>query len=337
MATGMAPLATGSDHGGSLRIPAAYCGVVGFRATPGVVPFEERAITQTFYSVQGPMARTVDDVTLLLSVIAGRSAVGPSDPMAFPLDSATVFGELGPVDLAGLRIGVSEDLGGVLVSEEVRAHYRRRIDWLDDHGASCHEVDIDLTDAVEVDWNIRADIFATYYHAEAATWDDGFNPNIRASYEKALATPLAEIAKARHRQMELVRSMQQTMDSVDVLICPGVSVQPFPWRQLFPTEVDGAPVENYMAWLALTAAITVVGHPAVSLPAGVDDRGLPFGVQLVGAAYADRHLLATARAIERAWAGTDFARPTPDIDGLRSSNVDLTPEATAHLFPQELS
>ncbi len=326
MATDMAPLATGSDHGGSLRIPAAYCGAVGFRATPGVVPFEERAITQTFYSVQGPMARTVDDTALLLSVIADRGTAAGADPMAFPLDTATFARLDRRVDLQQLRIGVSEDLGGVLVSSEVREQFRRRVDWLADHGAQCVDVDVDLTDAVEVDWNVRADIFATYYHAEAATWDDGFNPNIKASYNKALATPLADIARARHRQMELVRHFQMAVTSVDVLICPVVSVQPFPWAELYPAEVDGAPIENYMAWLALTAAITVVGHPAVSLPAGVDSGGLPFGMQLVGPAYSDHQLLSTARAMEQAWIGTEFARPTPDVNKLLESTVDLGPQ-----------
>ncbi|MDH3293868.1 MAG: amidase [Acidimicrobiia bacterium] len=342
LATDMAPLATGSDHGGSLRIPAAYCGVVGFRATPGVVPFEERAVTQTFYSVQGPMARCVDDAALLLSVIAarephGRPASGPgawlpTDPMAFPLNAAGRFGRLLPMDLAGVRVGVSEDLGGVLVSAEVRDQFRRRVDWLADLVGSCEPVDIDLTDAADVDWNIRAELFATSYQAEAATWDEEFNPNIRASYEKALATPLADIARARHRQMELTRSFQAAMNDIDVLICPGVSVPPFPWSQLYPASVDGAPVDNYMAWLTLTAAITVVGHPAVSLPAGLDDGGLPFGLQLIGSAYDDQHLLMVARAIEGAGVGTDFARPSPDLDALLASNVDLSPAATAAIF-----
>lgn len=326
MATDMAPLATGSDHGGSLRIPAAYCGAVGFRATPGVVPFEERVMTQTFYSVQGPMARTVDDTALLLSVIASRKVEGSrSDPMAFPLD-APGLARLDHVELSQLRIGVSEDLGGVLVSAEVREQFRRRVDWLADRGAQCMDVDVDLTDAIEVDWNVRADIFATYYHAEAATWDDGFNPNIKASYAKALATPLADIAKARHRQMELVRHFQTALNNLDLLICPVVSVQPFPWTELYPAEVDGAPIENYMAWLALTAAVTVVGHPAVALPAGVDSRGLPFGLQLVGPAYSDHRLLSAARAVEQAWIGTEFARPAPDINALLETTVDLGPQ-----------
>ncbi len=334
LATDMAPLATGSDHGGSLRIPASYCGVVGFRATPGVVPFDERAISQTFYSVQGPMARTVDDVALLLSVIAERDLPGiPSDPMAFPLDTSALA-DPEPVDLASLRIGVSADLGGVLVSNSVRAEFDRRADWLADRAAACVDLGVDLRDASEVDWRLRADIFATYYHRQAEAWDDGFNPNIKASYETAIAMPEADIARARVRQMELIRDTESAMIAaeVDVVICPGVSVAPFPWRQLYPTEIDGTPVDNYMAWLTLTAAWTVVGHPVVALPAGTDTSGLPFGIQVVGHRYGDRRLLSAARALEAAWADTDFARPRPDLEALAATDVDLGPDSTAAMF-----
>lgn len=334
LATDMAPLATGSDHGGSLRIPASYCGVVGYRATPGVVPFDERAISQTFYSVQGPMARTVDDLALLLSVIATRSAPGKaSDPMAFPLD-ASALADIDAVDLGSLRVGVSVDLGGVPVSQRVRAEFDRRIDWLADRAAACVEMDLDLRDAADVDWRLRADIFATYFHREAETWDDGFNPNIRASYEAAIAMQEADIARARVRQMELIRTAESAMTAanVDVVVCPGVSVAPFPWSRLHPTEIDGTPVDNYMAWLTLTAAWTVVGLPVVALPAGTDTDGLPFGIQVVGRRYGDRRLLSAARALETAWAGTEFARPRPDLEALAASDVELGPESAASVF-----
>lgn len=315
LATGMAPLATGSDHGGSIRIPACYCGVVGHRATPGVVPFEERAMTQTFYSVQGPMARTVADAALLLSVIANRSSTACGhDPMVFPMD-ASHFRRLESVAVDGLRIGVSEDLGGVAVSAEVRASFRQRVDVLADRGADCVEVPLQLADGPEVDWRLRADVFATYYRGEAETWDDDFNPAIRATYDKALAMPVSEIAGARHRQMELYRHMADMVAGVDVIVCPGVSVPAFPWADLYPTTIDGRPVDNYMAWLGLTAAITVVGHPVTAVPAGVDEAGMPFGLQLIGPAYRDHRLLSVAAAIEQL-----YERPRPDLDALRTSS-----------------
>ena len=323
LATNMVPLATGSDHGGSLRIPACYCGVVGYRATPGVIPFEERTTAQTYYSVQGPMARTVDDVALLTSVIARRAEHGPRDPMAFPLDTDR-FATLDMVDLAEVRVGFTEDLGGVLVSEEIRQAFRSRVEAIAALVGTCEPVTVDLGPAAEADWRLRSDVFVTQYHAEADRWDPNFNPNIRSSYDAALATPMEDIARARGVQMELIRRFQAVTDRYDVIICPGVSVSPFPWNELNPTEVDGVPVENYMAWLTLTAAITVIGHPVVALPAGLDGQAMPFGLQLVGRTYDDRRLLSVAKALEAAFAlDPAMARPEPDIEALLSSTVDL--------------
>jgi Asp-tRNA(Asn)/Glu-tRNA(Gln) amidotransferase A subunit family amidase len=323
LATSMVPLATGSDHGGSLRIPACYTGVVGHRASPGVVPFEERTIAQTFYSVQGPMARTVADTALLLSVIAGRSR---RDPMAFPLDN-DALARLDPVDLGSLRVGVSDDLGGVLVSRSIRDTFADRVGRIADLVGGCVPVDVDLRAAAEVDWRLRSDVFVAQYHDEAGSWDAGFNPNVRQTYEAALATPMEEIAAARRTQMRLYQRFQALFDHVDVVVCPGVSVSPFPWRQLHPLEVDGVPVSNYMAWLSLTAAVTVVGHPVAALPCGRDELGLPFGLQLIGPIYEDRWLLSMALAFERAFAADAATRrPVPDDGDLRAETPSLRTE-----------
>lgn len=311
LAANMVPLATGSDHGGSLRIPASFCGVVGHRATPGVVPHEHRTMTQTFYSVQGPMGRTVADTALLLSVIAARTS--RLDPMAFPLD-ATAFASLAPVDLGDIKVGFSEDLGGLLVSQSIRETFRERIASIGRLVGQCEPIDVDLTPASEIDWRLRSDVFAAQYHRDATGWDDGFNPNIKASYQAALDTPLLEVAKARRDQMDLYQSFQGHFDDVDVLICPGVSVSPFPWSELYPTEIDGQPVDNYMAWLALTASLTVVGHPVTALPCGVDSVGLPFGLQIVGPSFGDHRLLSIAAALEGAFAADPaLRRPTTPL------------------------
>ncbi|MFU8817914.1 MAG: amidase family protein, partial [Pseudomonadales bacterium] len=304
------------DHGGSLRIPACYCGVVGYRASPGVVPHEARTTPQTFYSLQGPMARSVADVALLLSVIAQRTEGAERDPMVFPLD-ASILAQLESVDLGRLRIAVTADLGGVLVSETVRRAFDRRINWLAGRVALLEKAPIDLRAAPGVDWHLRQDLFVSQYHLDAPQWDAGFNPNVRATYESALRTPMAEIAAARRTQMALYQAFAALFDDFDLVICPGVSVPPFPWTQLNPQEIDGQPVDNYMAWLALTASLTVVGHPVVALPCGIDDHGTPFGIQVVGRMYGDQRLLAAAAALERAFAGDPLmARPAPDVTRL---------------------
>ena len=316
VATGMAPLATGSDHGGSLRIPASFCGVIGHRATPGVVPHEGRTITQTNYSLQGPMARNVDDVALLLAVIATRDNSSRFDPMSFPLD-AHDFVALDHLGLSGLEIGVTADFGGLLVSEETRSEFRKRIDFLDDAGARIRPIDIDLTSAVDADWHLRADIFATQYHRDIDAFDDTFNPNVFRSYETALNSTVLEIAKARRQQVDLFRSFAAVFDDVDVVLCPGVSVQPFPWSNLHPVEIDGRSVENYMAWLGLTSSLTVVGHPVTAIPGGADGNGLPFGLQCVGEMYKDRRLLSISRTLDQAFrSASNFRFEAPDIQRL---------------------
>ena len=313
VAAGMTPLATGSDHGGSLRIPASYCGVVGYRASPGIVPNEERTTTQTHYSLQGPIARTVEDAALLLSVIADRSGTARLDPMAFPFDAAS-FRNLDMVDLSGVRVATSADLGGVLVSDEVRGLFAQRVEQVSGLFATCTPSDIDLTDAPAVDWHLRQDVFVSQYSERVGAWDDGVNPNVLATFNSALETPMAAIADARRRQVELYRSFAQIFDAHDILLLPGVSVPPFPWRHANPQEIDGEPVENYMAWLALTAALTVVGHPVVALPCGLDEQGTPFGIQVVGPMYGDHRLLSVARALEVAFAADPrTARPVPAL------------------------
>jgi amidase len=324
VACNMVPLATGSDHGGSLRIPASFCGVLGYRPTPGVVPAEKRTITQTFYSVQGPVARTVEDAALLLSVIAQRR--NRLDPMAFPLDAAALA-RLEPTDVSKLRIAVSADLGGVLLSEATRRTFKERVARFSAYPAKVEWHEIDLRDAPMVDWHLRSDIFVAQYHRDIANYDTGFNPNIRRSYDAALEMSMDAIARARRRQMELYQRFQAVFDDFDLLICPATSVSPFPWRDLYPREVDGKPIENYMAWLGLTASITVVGHPVVALPCGTDELQLPFGIQVIGPSYGDRTLLSAARALEQLFStDPELARPLPDFSKLRNKPSDCRTE-----------
>lgn len=322
LACGMTSLATGSDHGGSLRIPASYCGVVGHRSTPGTVPLETRTITQTNYSVQGPMARNVPDAALMLSVLVCRDRVSRRDPMAFPIlpEAAARFANLEQVDLSKLRVGVSTDLGGLLVSKVVREAFTDRVGRLASHVAEIVEPVIDLSDAPAIDWQLRADVFATQYHRSIHKFDEGFNTNVRRTYETALGTTVLDIAKARRRQAELFAETDAVFDECDVLLCPGVAVSPFNWRHLYPPAIDGMPVKNYMGWLALTSSLTVVGHPVTAIACGLDSLQLPFGLQVVGPCYSDARLLAVAAALEAVFADDPVsARPVPDIESLAAT------------------
>ncbi len=329
LACGMAPLATGSDHGGSLRIPASFCGVVGHRSTPGTVPFESRTIVQTNYSVLGPMARNVADTALMLSVLARRDQQSRRDPMAFPIDDAQVarFTNLAEVDLTKLKVGVSVDLGGLVVSKTVKTAFADRVERLAGHGIEIVEPDIDLTDGPKIDWHIRADVFATQYHRSIHKFDEGFNANIRATYETALNSSVLDIARARRRQAELYEQMASVFEECDVVLCPGVVVSPFDWHHLYVPDIDGVPTENYMSWLAMTSSFSVIGTPVTAVPCGLDSESLPFGLQMVGPSYSDAQLLSMAAAFESLFA-TDpvTARPVPDLNYLANSSSNCRTE-----------
>jgi amidase len=310
LAASMVPLATGSDHGGSLRIPACYCGVVGHRASAGVVPNERRVPAHSVYSTQGPIGRTVADAALLLSVIARRSR---RDPMAFPLDP-TQFAKLDAIDPGSLRVAVSADLGGVLVSDTIRRTFSERVERFSGLFRRCEWSDVDLRPAADVDWKLRSEIFVAQYSDAIDREDEDFNPNIRRNLDAAMQMSMRDVANAHRRQMEIYQAFQSVLDDFDLLICPGVSVPPFPWKELYPQVVDGQPVRTYMEWLGLTAALTVVGHPVTALPCGRDRNGTPFGIQLVGANFADRFLLGAAQALEKAFAADPvLARPVPRL------------------------
>ncbi|XOV85805.1 MAG: amidase [Pseudomonadota bacterium] len=313
VATNMVPLATGSDHGGSLRIPASYCGVVGYRASPGVVPNEERTTAQTYYSLQGALGRDVQDTALLISLIAARSNATRRDPMAFPLD-ASQFANLAQVNNGDLKVAITADLGGVMVSDQNRKLFGERVERFRGLFKQCDWHGVNLSEAPGIDWHLRQDIFVSQYHGQAAKWPQDFNPNVKATYDTALRTPMKDIAIARRRQIELYRRFTALFDDYDLLILPGMSVPPFPWADLYPQLIDGKPVENYMAWLGLTSSLTVIGHPVVALPCGLDEQGTPFGIQIVGPIYEDHKLLSAAAAIERAFAQDDvLRRPVPTI------------------------
>ena len=313
VALNMTKMATGSDHGGSLRIPSCYCGVVGFRATPGVVPNEERRTPSTHYSLQGPIAQNVADVSLMLSVIAGRDHGGDRDPMAFPLD-AQAFRKLSEINVGQLKVAVSVDLGGLLVSRDTRRLFLDRMEKMRSLFAVCDWHDIDLTEAPGVDWHLRQDVFVSQYFEEAGSWEEDFSRNIQQTYQAAMQTPMKAIAEARYRQLQLIQRCDELFADYDLLIVPGVGVQPFPWKLNHPETIDGAVIDNYMSWLHLTSSLTVVGLPVLTIPLGLDTGGLPFGVQLVGPRYRDHRLLSIGKAVEQACALDEvLSRPISSV------------------------
>jgi amidase len=320
LATDMLPVCTGSDTGGSLRIPAAICGVVGFRPSPGVVPMDSRPLGWTPISVLGPLGRSVADLRLLFAAQVG---LNDQEPLAYPLGGDTVA-IARPVDLGRLRVAVTEDFGQAPVSSEIRRVFRARVAAMRHLFRNCDDVKFDLGDADRCFDVVRAQSYVDRYRPAYEKDPNSLGPNVRANYEMAAKMSLADMAAAHAEQTRIFRGFQTLMRDYDLVLSPTTPVSPFPWTQLYLEELEGKRLNNYYHWLALTYLVTLVTNPAISLPCGVDEHGMPFGLQVTGRFHGDHELLDAAEAMEAAFARIPgLGRPRPDLAKLAKPTVDL--------------
>jgi amidase len=301
LATGMVPLADGSDMGGSLRNPASFCGVVGLRPSLGRVPEWPVANLWETTSVGGPMARTVDDVALLLSVLAGPD---PRSPQALGDPGATFAppseGSLAR-SLAGLRVALSTDLGGAFeVDHDVAAVVDGSAGALTAAGADVRSAYPSLAEAEDTFRTLRAWHFQARFGALLAEHPDAFKQSLADNIRAGGGLTGADVARAYEQRTALSERMREFFVDHDVLVLPAAQVPPFPADQEYPTAINGRPMETYLDWMRTAYLITVTGCPAISVPAGTTPDGLPVGIQLVAAHGRDRFLLEVAAAFEAA-------------------------------------
>ena len=295
LACSMVPLCTGGDTGGSLRVPAAYCGIASHRAGPGVVPNEKRVIGMAPFSVLGPMARDVDDVGLMLSVMAEHD---PYDPLSY--DTKQDFARIPEIDPSDLRVAFSTDLGVAEVDNGIRADFAAACRSLGEMLPRSEIADPPLHEARTCNRILRG-IYYLARHAELyETEAEAIDPIGRAIYEDARRLPITDIAAAPAMMTRIHAGMVEFFTRFDLLICPVVAVAPMPIEQSHVTSINDVDLPTNYDWLALTWALTVAENPVVTIPFGLDGTGMPFGLQLVGAYGQDRALLGMARAIERA-------------------------------------
>jgi amidase len=292
---GMVPLADGSDMGGSLRNPASFCGVVGLRPSLGRVPTWPTDNLWETTSTSGPMARNVEDLALLLSVIAG-----PDDRVPNALgDPAAAFATLPEVSLAGLRVALSPDLGGLFdVDTEVRRVVEEAGASLSAAGAHVESSHPDLAEADDTFRTLRA------WHFQAALGDllaahpDSFKQALADNIRAGESLTGVDVARGYAQRTALAERVRVFFRRYDVLVLPTSQVPPFPADQEFPQDINGAPMASYLDWMRSAYLISVTGCPAISVPAGQTADGLPIGVQVVAPHGADRRLLELAARME---------------------------------------
>ena len=307
LAAGVVPLADGSDMGGSLRNPAAFCNVVGLRPTPGRVPSWPAAMGWSQLSVQGPMGRTVADVALQLSVVAGAD---PRVPISLSDDPAGFAAPL-PERLDGLRVAWAPDLGGrVTVDPAITSVLASSAAVFADLGASVEDDCPDLSDADDVFGTLRAWLFEANFGDLGRRHPDKVKESIRWNAEIGAKLTGVDVARAEIAHTKLYERMVAFFERYDVLLAPTTQVLPFPVELEYPTEIGGVPQDNYLEWMRSCTVISATGCPALSVPGGFTDDGLPVGLQIIGAPRADRRVLEAGHAFEQA---TRFGQRRPAL------------------------
>ena len=296
LATGMTPLADGSDMGGSLRNPASFCNVVGLRPSVGRVPAWPTTNAWELTSVGGPMARSVEDLALLLSVIAGPttrarlSLEAPGDSFAPPLVG----------DLRGLRVALSADLGGAFeVDHQVAEIVRAQGDVLTGAGARVEDDHLDVGGAETAFRTLRAWLFQHRFGAMLERRPEAFKASLADNIRAGRSLTGADVAAAYQRLTSLAEKVRIFFERHDVLVLPVSQVPPFDAEQEYPADVNGERQETYLDWMRSCFLVTVTGCPAVSVPAGFTREGWPVGVQIVAAPREERRLLEVAHAYEQ--------------------------------------
>ena len=294
LATGMAWLAHGTDMGGSLRNPASFCGIVGLRPSIGRVAHTPSATIDRNLTVHGPMARNVEDLALLLDAMSGEH---PADPLSLPVLPAS-FLSAARSGNKPRRVAYSPDLGITPVDPEVAAITKRAAERFAHAGVIVEEAHPDLREAHECFHVLRAFDFAMTKAALLRTKRDLLKPEVIWNIEEGLKLTVEQIARAEMQRVEMTARAVEFFEKYDLLLAPATIVAPFPIENRYVAECAGKKFDNYVEWLGIVYAITLVCCPALSLPCGFTASGLPVGLQMVAAPRGEAQLLAGAKLLE---------------------------------------
>lgn len=296
LACGMVPIADGSDLGGSLRNPANFCNIVGFRPSPGLVPTWPNLVGWFPISVAGPMARTVGDVALMLSALSGPD---PRSPISQMVSGRRFLNSL-ERDFRGVRIAWIRDLGGLPVESQVRSVLEERWQVFEDLGCILDDEEPDFSGADEVFKVWRAWRFELAYGGLLDEKRDKLKETVIWNIEEGRRLTGPQIGRAEIKRTELFHRLRQFMEKREFLVMPVSQTAPFDVEKQYVTEIEGEEMNTYIDWMKSCYYISVTGYPAVSVPCGFTPKGLPVGIQIVGRHQDDFAVLQLARAFEEA-------------------------------------
>ncbi|HZS05412.1 MAG TPA: amidase [Blastocatellia bacterium] len=296
LACGMLPLADGSDMGGSLRNPAGFCNVVGFRTSPGRVPVWPSSLAWNTLSVEGPMGRTVGDVAFLLSVLAGPD---PRAPISIN-EPGWLFSRPLPRDFKGTRIAWSRNLGRYPVEPAVNEVCDKARSTFAALGCRVEDGEPDFRDADEIFQVLRAWSYAQNRGEDLRRNRHLIKDTVIWNTEQGLKLSGLDVSRAEAKRTELFHRVREFMERHEFLILPVSQVAPFPVETDWIREINGIRMQTYIDWMATCYAITVTGLPAISVPCGFTKEGLPTGLQIVGRHQRDFDVLQLAYAFEQA-------------------------------------
>jgi amidase len=294
LATGMIAIAEGTDLGGSLRIPASFCGVVGLRPSVGLVPTHPSDWVWDTLQVTGTMARTAGDVALALQAVAGPS---PFAPLGQPLAGRDFLEAVRAGPRPDLRVAYCPDIAGIGVDPAVESVCRHAIEQLATTGIEVEEEAIDLSFAREAFLALRGLWFVTWMHERLERLDH-FGVNVRNNVQSGLETATRDLAAAEHARGRVWHVLRELFDRVDYLLTPTMAVPPFPVEQNYPDTIAGRPMKTYVDWIAPTFVPSLTGLPIASVPCGLDVGGLPVGLQIVGGPMGEEAVLALAGRVQ---------------------------------------
>mgnify|MGYP001232799984 CR=1 FL=1 len=306
----MITMANGSDYGGSLRTPASFCAVSGFRPSPGIVPAVNSSVSLNPFSVQGPMGKNVKDTFLLLQA---QTDINNNDPFS-SLNSISLPDNLLETDLSSIKMAYSSDLGCCPVDKGIEKVFFKKMKVIKNNfkiANNDHPDFLDIHNCFEV---IRGFNYVSSHGEKYKNSKKLLGENLIDNVERGLLYNIKDLAWAHLEQTKIYKNFRKFFEDFDVLICPSASVSPYPHEKLFVDEINGKKMPTYMRWLALSYAPTMALPCAWSLPCGLDHLNMPFGIQLIAPAGHDSKLSEIALALENILnANEETKRPLPKI------------------------